>query len=204
MLNNDYIYTRCKDKIVRPSISIASVSLGNGSNYSKPYGAIYLPTPIIDFPVGKTFEICTRKTDFLNSGIPFKFFLPVGFDHVGVSLEVILSGDKYFRSVITILESEITPITENYYQTVSKFSFQFAHSLSQWKVYLNEVKLIVKHTKIYFRMRLMKNDYYSAWSEIGSFDYKVRFAETGVEGYTEDGTLITDEDGYAYDGTFYY
>lgn len=205
MITNDYIYSRCKEKLVRPTISISEISLGNSSNYSRPYGQVYLPTPIIDFPAGVNFEVCVRNVSTLNGGIPFKFFLPEGFDTTGIELEVMLSGDKYFSGVVISFTSSITQINVNFYKTDTDLGIWWrSMSLAEWKSYGNLSRSTWANAKRYFRMRITDGIYFSAWSQIGSFTYKVRFAESGIEGYKEDGTLITDEEGYVYDGTFYY
>ena len=101
MITNDYIYSRCKEKLVRPTISISEISLGNGSNHSRPYGQIYLPTPIIDFPAGSNFEVCVRERETLHNGIPFKFYLPEDFDITNANVVGLVSGSKYFEDTLT-------------------------------------------------------------------------------------------------------
>ena len=205
MITNDYIYSRCKEKLVRPTISISEISLGNGSNHSRPYGQIYLPTPIIDFPAGSNFEVCVRERETLHNGIPFKFYLPEDFDITNANVVGLVSGSKYFEDTLTLFGSGITQISANYYKSSAGLLFWRSLDLEDdWKTYNIREKLGMGNTRMYFRIEIYKDGQSSAWSQIGSFTYKVRFAESGVEGYKEDGTLITDEDGYVYDGTFYY
>jgi len=205
MITNATILAECKKKLTNPTFSITDYTSSIGkASYDKPYGLVYIPTPRLAFPTGVTFEMCLgQTTEAPKNGIPFKFYMPDDWDYSGSQCWIVFSGDKFLRTT----EYSLSPISDgggtDLYKTDRVITWH-SWELSTWKLFPNLLKIHYGYTTFYYRIKIEKSGYYSAWSELSSFSTSFREAEQGVLGTDGDGGSVTDETGYMFDGVKYW
>ena len=206
MITNAHILTECKKNLTNPTFGITDYTSSIGkATYQSPYGNIYLPAPKLYFPVGVNFEMCLGETTLVPAnGISFKFFMPDDFAYAGAQCQILFSGDKFFRMSIAVLSSFSDDPNGTYLYKSSRVKTWQSWDLTTWQTLSSLGKVHNAYNTTFWRCRIVKSGYYSAWSDMASFTLSFRQAEKGVLGKDADNNSVTDETGLMYDGTTYW
>jgi hypothetical protein len=214
---NAYISSRIKNKLTVPSFSIVQSDIPFASYYEV-YGQLYLPIPKPVFPVGATLEFCVGKEEeggFAdNNGVPFKIEIddPDFVVDANTWVQVFVSGDKLWREDTLVYLRYLVEDPLGYagrYDTADPY-LVFIWAETPGMTILERVRYL--NSERFWRCRLVKESggetYYSAMSEIVSFNVNFRNAEyiegSNTEKMYPDNSEVLNERGLWFDGNFYY